>query len=891
MRSQNKFKMLVVLSLAAAAALVLEPSRAEAQNNILVNTNFGDNTGEAVAEHWTYFDDPTVPSSTHDYWIGGPPTGGFYATPLSGTQYWKEWGAGYFPATNNVSGIYQTFGSAPGSVYQASGWFYTSTKDELGADNYVWMDVSFLGSGNNLLALYTSAYFSFNTGEDQWFQFDVTNACKLSSPVSTGDFYFTNYAISGSVSQLVAPPGTTQVRYRFAILQANKEGGSCYFDDPALIQESGPVAPVIGNVFPQDMIFVPPSNGLTFDVSSPIGTTIDSNAIHVVLNGVDVSSNLEITGSSSNKTVAYYGLQSNTVYTATISAIDASNLFVNASNYFETTWVGIPPILYLWEAEDFDFNSGMFINFPDLCNAPGDPNCYFGTVGTPGIDEQADGESISHLYRTNDEMNIDVSGDYLRPNLYLADRTDYEINPYDTDEWMNYTRDFTNGVYWIIGRLATDITLSGTLTMSVVNSDSTLTPLGTFTIAPHGLGYTTFENIFLLDANGNKVNVTLNGKTTLQVQTAGNLLPNFFALVVATPDQPILSGMYPTGTQPFEYTNALTFTVNTLGSTFPANGINVNLDGFNVSSDLVITGPSSNETVVYPSLLLNARHIAIISATNSLGHGILVTNEFDTFSQSNYMVQASDFDYDGGQYIPADEWTPNAYEGYEATTNIDFEHTFVTGEEYNYRPDGIPQEHGSDFLTAIFVNYGGVEWDLGWFGIGDWANYTGDYPAGSYFVYVRTAGLGSNSMYLEQVVSGAGTTNQVVRKLGDWNTVGVDNSTYAWVPLTDDGSVAPIVVTLGGVETLRLTTTTGDCYPNYFMFVPASGIKVLAAREGANASISFPTQSGVVYRVFYRNAVGTGTWTLLTSVLGNGSVEPVSVAAGSGTRFYMVVAP
>jgi hypothetical protein len=275
-----------------------------------------------------------------------------------------------------------------------------------------------------------------------------------------------------------------------------------------------------------------------------------------------------------------------------------------------------------------------------------------------------------------------------------------------------------------------------------------------------------------------------------------------------------------------------------------------------------------------------------------------VTNNFDTFYPNNYMVQASDFDYDGGQYFPIvtsnyqyPDWYPNAYQGLSATTNIDFQHTTISGEQYPYRPDGIPQEQGHDYLTTNFVNTGSIEYDLADFGIGDWANYTGNYPSGSFYVYMRTAGLGSNSMYLEQVVTGAGTANQSVRKLGDWNSVGVNNTTYYWVPLTDDGSVAPLAVTLGGVETLRLTTTTGDCYPNYFMLVPTGGARLAAVKQSANASISFPTQLGIVYRVFYRTSLSSGNWNLQTSVLGTGSVESVSIPIGAGAAFYMVTAP
>jgi hypothetical protein len=888
---RKAFRTASFAGLALAAALALAASPAQAVTNILVNPCFSANNGRFVPTSWTLFL-PPEPGNIHtnDYWIEGNE-----AVPNCGNFYWKEWGAGYFdPPTNNVAGIYQEFSSTPGSIYQASGWFYTKPTDEIGNptfNSYAWIDVSFLDSGGNLLALYTSGDFSESVDPDStdWFLFQVTNACDLSSPVDTGDPYFPYYAVTGTVTQLVAPAGTVTVRYRFAYLQADTEAGSCYFDNAALNQLSGPEAPVITDIFPQNMIYFPQSNGFNFTVSSPSGSTINNSAIHLVLNGVDVSSGLAISGSSSNKAVSYNGLQSNTTYNASMTVTDVDNLSASASTYFETTWVGIPPILYLWEAEDFDFNSGMFINNPDLCNASGDTNCYYGQVGTLGVDEEYDGESVSHLYRPQDDMNIDTSGDYLRANLFLANRTDYEINPFEQGEWVNYTRNWTNGTYWMIARLATDINLSGFLTLSEVNAGAT-NELGTFTITD-GLGWTSFENVFLLDTNGNNVNLTLNGPITLQVTSGGNLLPNFFALVEATVDLPILSGLYPDGTHPFEDTNALSFTLNSDGATFPTNSIKVKLDGFDVSSLLLFSGPSSNETVVYPFLQPNALHTAIISATNSLGHGILITDQFDTFSTNNFMVEASDFDYGGGQYIPQADWYPNAYAGYDATTNIDYQHTTLGCEQYPYRANGISQQQGHDYLTPIFVSYGAIDYDLGCFGIGDWANYTRAYPAGSFYVYVRSAGFGPYSMYLEQVVSGAGTTNQLAAKLGDWGAVGINDVTHAWVPLTDEGLAAPIVVSLNGVETLRITTTTGDCYPNYFMLVPTSGLNMSASRQGANAVISFPTQLGIVYRIFSRSDLNSGNWNLLASVLGNGAAQSLSITPTAAAQFYEVVSP
>jgi hypothetical protein len=109
--------------------------------------------------------------------------------------------------------------------------------------------------------------------------------------------------------------------------------------------------------------------------------------------------------------------------------------------------------------------------------------------------------------------------------------------------------------------------------------------------------------------------------------------------------------------------------------------------------------------------------------------------------------------------------------------------------------------------------------------------------------------------------------------------------------LTDTGLSAPQVVNFNGVSTLRVSTSTGDVYPNYFMLVPAAGLTVSASKQGASAAISFPTQSGAVYRVFYRNSLTSGNWTLLTNVLGSGGVKSVTVSPMASVQFYKVVAP
>ena len=189
-----------------------------------------------------------------------------------------------------------------------------------------WVEVSFLGASSNLLALYKSENFTAAAGTATWLQYPVTQACDISAPLPPGDLNYPTYAVTGTVSQIVAPVGTATVRYRYAYSQAGTQGGSANFDDAVLDQISGPIPPVISSLFPLNMIFVNPSDGITFNVSSPSGFTINNSGIQLVVNGVDVSGSLAISGSASNKNVAYYGLQSNLTYTASITVTDSFQL-------------------------------------------------------------------------------------------------------------------------------------------------------------------------------------------------------------------------------------------------------------------------------------------------------------------------------------------------------------------------------------------------------------------------------------------------------------------------------------------------------------------------------------------------------------------------------------
>lgn len=895
-------------ALTAVLALAASPVQAI---NLLQNPGFeADGYSHTVPTSWSRFAPPTA-QPFGNYWneVSGSLNGNV-VTAHSGSCFWKEWGAAY-DGTNNVAGIYQTFSSAAGSTYQASGWLYINSGDELGADCYTWVQVEFLDSTSNLLALYKSDNFNINVGLNAWFQFSVNNACDITQPVSVGDPYFNTYAITGAVSQLTAPAGTALVRFRYCYLQFANEGGSSYMDDADLEQLTGPIPPIIANLNPQNEIFVPPGAGLSFNVSSPSAHTINTNAVRVLLNGLDVSKSLLFTnnGGFTNLNVFYNGLQSNTAYNAFITVTDSFGFAASVNTYFETTWLGTQAPTYVWEAEDWDFTNGMFYDSPNVCTAPGGANCYFGVVGVQNVDEFSTGSPPDQFYRgAGDGIGTKPSGDYSRPNLFAAGRTDYAINPFVGDplydsgaEWVNYTRDWPNATNWIIGRFANGAGGAGSVQVSVVNPGVSTNIVGIFNMNPYppsNPSYTAFQYVYLTQTNnsGQPAAVVLNGKQTLQMTSGGNMLPTFYMLVPAIVDLPILNGLYPTGKRPFEYTNALSFTVTTQGATFPVDGVQVILDGNNVSTGLVITGSTSSNNVVYPHLAPNEMHTVVINVTNSLGHGISVTNQFDTFSLNNYMFEAEDYDYNGGQYVPSASYTPGCYTSFTSVTNVDFHHTLVGGEptdgsDFPYRINGIPQgaEVGDYYRADFFPNQ---DFQLIYFGGGDWVNYTRDYPPGAYYLYVRTSGLGPFTMTLGQVVSGQGTTNQAITPLGQWNAVGASINSFAWVPLTDAGGVAPALVTLTGVPTLQVSTPTGDCYPNYFMLVSATPISLKATLAANQFNVSFATQQGGNYRVFYRTNLALGNWTLLTSVLGDGTVKSVTDSTiGGKQRFYEVTSP
>lgn len=150
-----------------------------------------------------------------------------------GTNYFKVYQA--FNGSVNYNGIYQDNISGPGASYSADGWAYTSSGDALAGQNVAWIEVSFRDANANVLALYRSALITANLigsggfNPNAWIDLPVTN-----------QYNPTTYAVTNFTSTLVAPPGTSFVRYQIVFQgDASNSGGSVYLDDLNLARTGG----------------------------------------------------------------------------------------------------------------------------------------------------------------------------------------------------------------------------------------------------------------------------------------------------------------------------------------------------------------------------------------------------------------------------------------------------------------------------------------------------------------------------------------------------------------------------------------------------------------------------------------------------------------------------
>ena len=601
---------------------------------------------------------------------------------------------------------------------------------------------------------------------------------------------------------------------------------------------TAPKIPFIASSFPDGTALMQATNTFVFTVIS--GTGFNLTNIDLKLNNVDVSTSCTYvtngTGST-NVSASYTGLLPQTLYTAVMSATDGLGLVGTATVTFDT----FNPTNFIVKAEEFDYNSGLFIDNPVYTNTA-DPNSYFGLDSVEGVDThkgQTTGDNQATDYRFDDGTGLKTqtplsTGELPSPTRFGGSIVpSHMIGNWSSAEWQNYTKTFPAGNYNVYARLTTSS--GSTVTFDQVTSgqgnprtSQTLANLGQFTLTGSGA----FQWVPLLK-NGTLAVVNLSGQNTVSTTTGGGANADFYMLVPANPNTPTISNVHPDGQFLFEPTNKLVFTVSSSAGINTAN-ITLTLNGTNVSSSLAFSGGPNTWNVSYTGLQLNQTYATVISVTDSNAASANAILSIDTWNPV-LQVEAEDFDFNpaksivpgtGFRYIDNPVPTAplvaaaNSYEGQVGDTFTDeqgnnlnnglspMQNAYQGATFSNYRTnDPCATGPVTDTARRQFVN-GALDYNVGFLGPGHWEQYTRTWPSGTYNLYARVASganLGTLYSSWSTVIAAWGTTNQITRHIGSFAIPSTGGySSYFYTPLIDVfGNYAQL--TLGGTNTFRDT--------------------------------------------------------------------------------------
>jgi len=883
------------------------------------------------------------------------------------------WYSAYLFCTNHIGGddnsLQPFYGFTPPYAPTQGGGTGFFTGSGVTSQQDGWVEVRFLDSGNNVLADYKSkiidpAFLGVATCSGPtsatglsysgtlpavtnaignvylaWGDFAVTNQYDVSTLTPNQDPDSNVAGITNTLAngQMIAPAGAAKVEFSIHIYQtANaNNAGAPFWDDATLNQVAGP-SPSVITPTPDGSTFFTGATNFTFNVTSastggaPLPTNSTSK-IGIVVNGVNQTGSLQFSGPSTALVATLPSLASNSTYTITMSVTNSVGLISSKTINFDT----FPPNVFVVSAEDYDYTNGQFFDNPTPTAAPA-PNSYFGTGGIQGVDLSTYGGGnppSTELIRTDGRAVMQIASDTQLP-LYLAQSNpavyNVQIAYNNGGNWFNYTRHYPTGNYLVFLRYnnptAGNAESLNLLTSGYGTSTQATNRLGEFIGANTGAGYAWVP---LTDAFGNEVTINLAaGQNTLQLLSGDGAgaggIANFvdFILVPAgTSFAPVINNLIPhTPNNPNQncFVNAanITFSVSSAFSTVASNNIQTLVNGVDVSSGASITGNNTSWNVSLPCPQNQIVSLQI-NATDAAGLSNRVSETFDTFSQNNFMIEAVDFDFNGGHFIDnpvptgdtlnvGNEQTNSYFDGgifmtNAAVFNIDYNGTYdgEGGAQGVYRilDNGVAcQPNPGDQLRSIFTNnvvVGGVATDhnLGYWNGGQWVNYTRTILTNKYTVYGRLAGGAGpfSGTKLCLVTSGAGTTVQTTNLLGtfaDANAAGWN--TWHWVPMRDaNGNIAN--VSLGGVQTLK-AVSGNNLNAHFYMFVPSVIQSVMTASiSGSSVQLKFSTQSGHSYTVLYNNTLTGGSWLPLSApVVGDNTVKTVTDTVGS-MRFYKLL--
>lgn len=683
----------------------------------------------------------------------------------------------------------------------------------------------------------------------------------------------------------------------------------------------------LNEIYPNGTNLFQPSGILSFVASSVDG--IDPANVTVQLTGTNVNGKtftsqiltsgkgLAIAVNSTNLNVST-PLVNNFFYQASIQVIDLDGYETNYTYVFDTVDT---VSAYTFEAEDFNFGGGQFLDNPS-------PDAYAGSSrnAIQGTDvNDPDNASEMQAYGRSG-LETQVAAD--KPRNEFSGFIDYDVGANNSGNWADYTRTFPKGPYVIYMRASSP---TGGMDSATLSEDvgGTLTALGTFSV-PATNNLQEYAWVPLLDANGNPVVFVGDGETAKTLHVAvdgGGYNANFYMLASVNTNFVNITNIYPDGTVQFQSTNAFSFTVNA-SDEVSATNILVSVSSTNLLGQSFVTNLSGsslsimtfgNSQIVSFTLNSNTVYNLSIQVTDVSGITTKTNVFFDTVSPS-HIFEAEDFDYNGGLWAdPFVDGNVDEFAGAPAIINIDDYDALVASggveQSDTYGRGGLDTEPCGDKPRLNYLNADGAQdYDVGDATIGNWGNYTRIYPAGTYNIYMRAATPNASiadAAGISIITAGQGTTNQIATNvLGTFSVPTTGNyQTYNWVPLTHDGGqLAQVTFDGSSAETLRVTTDTAGYNANYYMLIPADTTLPVISGTFPNGqyqfqnsgSFSFNAESsagfndtGISVLITGTNLVGQGFTTNYTSANGlifSGSSTNLNVSLPlSGNMVYTAV--
>lgn len=436
-----------------------------------------------------------------------------------------------------------------------------------------------------------------------------------------------------------------------------------------------PGYPEIVNLQPaQGTSFYDATQGLSFEALAGGTATIPVENIQLVLNGQDVSQDLDISGTEQQRTVSYDQLQPGTLYRAEIRVSDQNGKETVLNFAFDTL---DPAVGFTIEAEDYNFGPDAVCNIDgsvggttssggDYLNDPtpsgfvnnvfvNQDQGYVDRVGIPGIDMNdtdtgvvGGADTDLHEYRFCDPVATTATPDFRRQKYEDAstaagvDIPDYQVEEVQAGEWLNYTRDFEAGNYKVILRAASGVEQMVQLslvTSDPTQADQTVQPLGDFRLAAGG-----FSHVALTSVDGSEVIVELSGETTLRLtatEADANLRLNYL-MVVPTDDTPTVIGPVVDSAIPApDATDAepdlIQVTLRNRETSLDVGSIQLMVDDGDVTASLQVTETTDGAVIEYrpdPVFPPDTQHTVVLTYDDTEGNSFESTWSFTTKPQS-----------------------------------------------------------------------------------------------------------------------------------------------------------------------------------------------------------------------------------------------------------------